>query len=356
MGDQRLTGVEAHGSGFRGVYQLAGIRYRTATYPTMKAAFAARGTALEKARNGLHVDPRRTNLTVDGWYALWAPQRPVRACTAYVDGLRWSSHVSPYLGSVKLAALSPFKVQAWLAWMRDNGRSEATAGKAFVLLKTALGPKGAIADRRLAVNPCDGVARPKHQRPGLQLLTRQDFDRILAATPDEWKIVPLLGAFCGLRWSEIAGLRREDFNPLGQTLTIRRGVVRTPGVGDTVNPPKSGKERTVPLHPEVVAALNAVCDGKALGQPLLTAPRGRPINGSHWRKSVWLPALAAAGIDAKEVHFHCLRHSYVSWLLHAGADIGTVMELAGHANLATTQFYVHSSEDLKRSAVLRALG
>lgn len=355
MGDQKYRGVEAHGTGFRGVYQIAGARHRTATYPTKGAAFAARSAALEDARKGVHVDPRRTNLTLDGWFVMWSAQRPVRACTAYADGLRWKNHVSPYLGHRKLAAVTPFTVQSWLRWMGDTGRSPAVTLKAFVLLKTALGPKGAIADRRLAANPCDGVARPKHQTPGWSLLTREDFDRIVEALPEDQRVVALLGALCGLRWSEIAGLQRQDFNPLRGTLTIQRGLVRTNGSGNAVNAPKNHKTRTVPLVRPVVEALNVRADGLAPDDWLLTTVRGHPLNASNWRNKVWTPALRAAGIDQR-VRFHDLRHSFVSWLLHAGADIGTVMELAGHANLSTTQLYSHSSEDLKRSAVLRALG
>lgn len=355
MGEQKYRGQEAHGGGFRGVYSVAGVRYRTATYPTKGAADKARSAALEAARNGVHVDPRRASLSLDGWFALWAPQRRVRACTAYGDKVRWEKHISPYLGRRALAALTPFQVQSWLKWMQDSGRSDATQLKAYVLLKTALGARGAIADRRITVNPCDAVPRPRHEKPAMVLLSKEDFARILAALPEDQRVVALLGAYCGLRWSEIAGLQRQDFNPLKETLTVQRGLVRTVGSGNAINPPKSGKPRTIPLLPALIAALNVCAEGKAPEDFLLTTETGRPLNGSNWRFKVWVPALERCGLK-DQVHFHLLRHANASWLLQGGADIGTVQELMGHASITTTQIYLHSSEDIKRAAVLKALG
>ncbi|WP_261563213.1 tyrosine-type recombinase/integrase [Frankia tisae] len=77
-------------------------------------------------------------------------------------------------------------------------------------------------------------------------------------------------------------------------------------------------------------------------------PRGRRrrdtdghIPGDWFRKQVWHPAVAAAGIG-RRVRVHDLRHAHASWLLAGGADLQVVKERLGHGSIATTQRYLHT--------------
>jgi hypothetical protein len=64
----------------------------------------------------------------------------------------------------------------------------------------------------------------------------------------------------------------------------------------------------------------------------------------------WLPALERAGIDL-QVRVHDLRHAHASWLLAGGADLKTVMDRLGHAQIQTTQKYLHSLPDADDKAL-----
>jgi site-specific recombinase XerD len=78
---------------------------------------------------------------------------------------------------------------------------------------------------------------------------------------------------------------------------------------------------------------------------LLFATReGTPISRNTFRTRVWLPALRASGVGF-DVRVHDLRHAHASWLLAGGSDVKSVMDRMGHAQITTTQKYLHSLPD-----------
>ena len=144
---------------------------------------------------------------------------------------------------------------------------------------------------------------------------------------------------CGLRVSELCGLRADDIDWQEQIVRVRG---------------KGKKERLVPIgEPALIAIKNY---WSHLPQPPVgTSPvffaqtrRNAPMKpldlGRRLKKH-----LAVAGLDPKLTP-HKLRHSYATHLLDAGADLRSVQELLGHAHLATTQVYTHvSTERLKKA-------
>ena len=137
----------------------------------------------------------------------------------------------------------------------------------------------------------------------------------------------------GLRLSELVQIRRRE-------LDLHQGVVRVLG--------KGRKERLCPLGAPAVHALEAYLDACPFdAEPLFVSAQGRQLTG----RTVQLALkryLAAAGLDAKLTP-HKLRHTFATHLLDHGADLRSVQELLGHAQLTTTQIYTSVSvERLKR--------
>lgn len=144
---------------------------------------------------------------------------------------------------------------------------------------------------------------------------------------------------CGLRISELVGLKMGDIDA-GEAL------VRILGKGK--------KERIVPIGEPALEALRAYHRAAGHpadpGHPVLTAYAGKPkpmnARTCQLRLKKWL---MAAGLDPALTP-HKLRHSYATHMLDAGADLRSVQELLGHANLSTTQVYTHvSTERLKKA-------
>ena len=77
---------------------------------------------------------------------------------------------------------------------------------------------------------------------------------------------------------------------------------------------------------------------------LFTTKVGTPISRNSFRTHVWLPAVAASGVDFA-VRVHDLRHAHASWLLAGGSDLKSVMDRMGHAQIQTTQKYLHALPD-----------
>ena len=110
--------------------------------------------------------------------------------------------------------------------------------------------------------------------------------------------------------------------------------------------PKDNEPRTMGLPPDLVTQLAAHIADRRLGPgDLLFATReGTPISRNTFRTRVWRPAVAASGVDF-DVRVHDLRHAHASWLLAGGSDLKSVMDRMGHAQITTTQKYLHTLPD-----------
>jgi integrase/recombinase XerD len=149
----------------------------------------------------------------------------------------------------------------------------------------------------------------------------------------------------GLRASEVGRVALDEYN---QTL----GVVVVTG--------KGGRQRLVPVgRParqwlkrylrELRPHLTRFGDGRDRGR-LLLSHTGRPLE----RVAVWqIVRRNAILAGLRDVHPHVLRHSFATHLLAGGADLRTVQELLGHANIATTQIYTHVDRSRLRDVIRR---
>lgn len=237
--------------------------------------------------------------------------------------------------------------------------SEKKYERATILLKlSALRSFYKFLVRRGVVksNPLSGLARPKRLRPLPKVLSAAQVEALLAAPTqllqnarrDPRRGRPLQERVAlrdrailetlyssGLRIQELVGLNRESVDLIGETLRVRG---------------KGRKERLCPIG---APALKAI---QEYWQKLGSVARGAPAFQNQWGgrltsrmvQQQLKKYLVAAGLDPKLTP-HKLRHSFATHLLNAGADLRSVQELLGHANLSTTQIYTHvGTEQLKR--------
>lgn len=252
----------------------------------------------------------------------------------------------------------------FLDYAREGGREALSADgetlRQYMHSLTKAGLSSRTAARRLSAlrqffqflfaegfradNPSLTIDRPKQRQPLPKFLSEDEVDRLLAAAaaraePDRARIMALLEILyaTGLRVSELVGLPLSALGRDGKTLIVRG---------------KGGKERMVPLTDPAVNALAAY---KAIRDHF--APAGPPTKGpSPWlfpsrsrqghltrvRFGQLLKEVAvAAGIPLGRVSPHVLRHSFASHMLAHGADLRSLQQLLGHADISTTQIYTH---------------
>ncbi len=140
----------------------------------------------------------------------------------------------------------------------------------------------------------------------------------------------------GIRRAELIGLRRQSFDE-------GRQVLRVVGKGD--------KMREIPLIPslchEICLYLQAVESMRGSASPadgpLLVTEKGRPLYPVYVDRTI-KEELDGYGITGRKSP-HVLRHTVATALLDDGADLNSIKEMLGHANLAATQVYTHGSVD-----------
>lgn len=168
----------------------------------------------------------------------------------------------------------------------------------------------------LKVNPAADVELPKMPSKLPQFLSLEEIDALLAAIKDprDYAMVCTLYA-TGLRVSELISLRQED-------LDLSRGFVKIRGKGN--------KERLIPLGEKAIGALEQL------------AQRGEGVFPMT-RQGFWklLKRYAKLAGIQKSISPHQLRHSFATHLIERGADIRGIQALLGHADLSTTEIYMH---------------
>ena len=175
--------------------------------------------------------------------------------------------------------------------------------------------------------------------------------RRLAAVRSLFRHQLLIGARQDNPAAEINPPRRPRRLPRTLSPGEAERLVRTVG--------KGGKERVVPIGRQAAEALRryqahgrAHLDRRHRPELFLNA-RGGPLTRAG--AFLILRRLAAkAGLEPERVHPHLLRHSFATHLLEGGADLRSVQEMLGHADLATTELYTHVTDRRRRESYFAA--
>ena len=258
-----------------------------------------------------------------------------------------------------LAALATFRggpvgettleeLERWLSTMRADGLASSTIGRRASAVRTYFRHLVLIGSK--AENPAASLKLPRRPKTLPRALSPAETERLIEAATgsapralrDRALVELLYGA--GLRVSEAVGLDKAS-------VSIEDRVVRVLGKGD--------KERLVPLGRPAAESVRRYL---ALGRPhldrryrpeLFLNARGGPLTRAG--AFLILRRLAErAGLEPGRVHPHLLRHSFATHLLEGGADLRSVQEMLGHADLGTTERYTHVSDRRRREVYFRA--
>ena len=193
-------------------------------------------------------------------------------------------------------------------------------------------------------NPAELLESPKHTAPLPEVLSVEEieafFDAVKLDTPYGIRDRALFELIysCGLRISEAAGLRMGS-------LYLREKILRVHGKGDRQRLVPIGGEAEYWLKRYINEVRPLLLKSKKADDSVFISMRGSGLS----RKSIWKRFKEICGRAGIEAKVHTLRHSFATHLLQGGADLRSVQELLGHADIATTQIYTHvENEQLRR--------
>ncbi len=232
-------------------------------------------------------------------------------------------------------AVDRFIVISYLEKMHDEKKAPATVTRMITSLRRF--HQFLRQERITDHDPMQHIDTPKKAQKLPSTLSLKEVERLIEA-PDTTKnlgirdraILEVMYA-TGMRVSELIGLKLSD-------LHLSLGLVQTIGKGE--------KERIIPLGDYAIQWLERYLDEV---RPLLVkdASETHVFVNNHGsglsRQGIWknLKQLVREAGISKEVTPHTLRHSFATHLLENGADLRTVQELLGHADISTTQIYTH---------------
>ena len=312
-------------------------RERSRTFRTRKAAETYERELLAQRDRGGWVDPRAGRITLAEWVSEWSTTlvnlRP-SSRRIYLDNLRL--HVLPELGAVQLNKLDKAMLRSWQARLSAGRLKPATVHQIHRSLRRALG--AAVENDILVRNPLDGIKPPRVEAQEMRFLAPGDVAQLAAAIDVRYRAFVLVGAYCGLRLGEMAGLRRHRVDLLHRDLRVVEQLGRDEDGRWALQPLKTRSSvRAVALPAVVVDSLDEHLRhwaGRGREGFVFTSPDGDHIDPDNFRHRIWTPAVAAAGLAPLRIHD--LRHTTASLAIAAGADVKMLQTMLGHASAVMT--------------------
>ena len=231
-----------------------------------------------------------------------------------------------------LKRAKPEMVQDYMAWMQGHGKSAASVTRFLASVKSFY--NYLLAQGVVKTNPAKGITAAKAERKYPEILTSKEVELFLEQ-PEctdlkgyrDRAMLELLYA-TGIRVSELIALDVDDLNLPGGVLKCF----------------SKGKERIIPLYPAAIRALNEYVHNvrPQLVDSLDETALFVNMNGERMSRQGFWKLIKyyqeKAGIK-KDITPHTLRHSFAAHLLENGADLRSIQEMLGHADLSSTQIY-----------------
>jgi integrase len=159
----------------------------------------------------------------------------------------------------------------------------------------------------------------------------------------------------GMRWGEVAGLRVGSVDLLrGELRVIEQRTRDLDGDGVTAEPKSDAGVRALSIPASLVTVLAAHIASRGITaadarELVFVGERGAPLNYSHWRQRVWIPACERAGLAG--LTFHDLRRCNATAMVADGVDLKTAQTRFGHSDpRMTIGLYAQATTEADRAA------
>jgi len=261
---------------------------------------------------------------------------------SYRDDLKQYAAFSLSRKTASAGAVTRNEITEFMFFQKEKGIDANSISRRLSCLRMFF--RFLVRERIIRTDPTDLVESPKLWKKIPDTLSFNEVEALLAQPPlrkpqgmRDRAILDTLYA-TGMRVSEVAGLRKDNVH-------LDVGFVRCIGKGN--------KERIIPLGKKASEAIErylAARPGFLGGKEsdlLFISRLGRGLS----RQSIWkmIKQYAKQARIKKLIKPHIMRHSFATHLLERGADLRSVQEMLGHANISTTQIYTHVNKDRLKS-------
>lgn len=233
-------------------------------------------------------------------------------------------------------------IRDWMGSMMDRGNTARSVNRRLSALRSLF--RFALSHGLVDKDPAHLITGPKADKPLPYFLREKDMDRLLE--PQMWtdsyidvlaRTLIIVFYETGVRLSELTGLDDDDVNFVNSNIKVTG---------------KRNKQRLIPFGKELADALHDYMDRRdreitRLTDGLFLDKKGKRISNEKVRQLVEVNLAKVTTMKKRSPHV--LRHTFATAMLNHNAELESVSKLLGHASIATTEIYTHTTfEQLKK--------
>ena len=262
--------------------------------------------------------------------------------------------IIPLLGHIKVAEIRPAHVQQFVQYLQTEkpNTSPSTIKKKLCVLQSIM--TQAVKLDIISVNPADSkkLTLPKVTTPKVEIFSKQEAAEMLDCLEQEelqYQCLVQIAIMTGGRLGELIALKFSDIDYTANKITIERSAYKCKGQPIAVKPPKDYEVRTITVNDYCIELIRLLKVEKERDRLRL----GTAWNGDEWLFTQWNGEIMNPQTPTKwfskfleknklkHRKFHSLRHTSATLLLYGGVNLQQVRERLGHADISTTNKYLH---------------
>lgn len=289
------------------------------------------------------------------WIEIAKPNLQTSTYAGYKGKIK---NIAPYFNErgITLQNIKPTDIQAYYAWLMENGKTVQACTHAHVIIRRAL--EIAYRTDLIPVNPAAKVEKPKSPKYEAKYYDLKQLRTLFECLKgDKYELMYKMTAFYGLRRSELCGMKWNSIDFDKNTLTLNSSVVQTSVNGKLLLIQKDvmkneSSKRTMPLIPEIKEALLKLKEQQDKNKAYFKNGYNQQYLDYVWVDDIgklvnpntvtchFKSFLAQHGLP--KIRFHELRHSCASLLIACGVSMKEIQEWLGHSAISTTaDIYSH---------------
>lgn len=289
------------------------------------------------------------------WIEIAKPNLQTSTYAGYKGKIK---NIVPYFNErgITLQSIKPTDIQAYYAWLLENGKTIQACTHAHVIIRRAL--EIAYRTDLIPVNPAAKVEKPKSPKYEAKYYDLKQLRELFECLKgDKYELMYKMTAFYGLRRSELCGMKWNSIDFDKNTITLNSSVVQTSVNGKLLLIQKdvmknASSKRTMPLIPGIKEALLKLKEQQDKNKAYFKNGYNQQYLDYVWVDDIgklvnpntvtchFKSFLAQHGLP--KIRFHELRHSCASLLIACGVSMKEIQEWLGHSAISTTaDIYSH---------------